>query len=99
MLQTCNFTDAWNAASTQDCHSYTDIHGLESWQNRNKDIFKKYVVVFDNASAKYRLQTKLDRQWALIFILQQAMHLCEVLCKNYSWGEAKFLFHVKHISV
>ena len=25
------------------------------------------------------LQTKLDRQYALIFILQQAMCLCEVL--------------------
>ena len=30
---------------------------------------------------RYSLQTKLDRQYALIFILQQAMYLCEVLCK------------------
>ena len=41
-------------------------------------------IVLDSASTKYSLQTKLDRQYALIFILQQAMYLCEVLCKNYS---------------
>ena len=29
-IQTRNFADA---ASTQNCHNYTDIHGLESWEN------------------------------------------------------------------
>ena len=33
----------------------------------------------DSASVKYSLQTKLDRQKALIFILQQAMYLCVAL--------------------
>ena len=38
-------------------------------------------IVLDSASTRNSLQTKLDRQYALIFILQQAMYLCEVLCK------------------
>ena len=33
-------------------------------------------IVLDSASTRYSLQTKLDRQYALIFILQQAICIC-----------------------
>ena len=56
------------------------------YQNKQEYISKILCpkIVLDSASTRYSLQTKLDRQYALIFILQQAMYLCEVLCKNYS---------------
>ena len=31
-----------NTASTQDCHNYTNIHGLESWQTgKNHENHRK----------------------------------------------------------
>ena len=44
---------------------------------KNKEILRPKIVL-DSASTRYSLQTKLDRQYALIFILQQAIYLCEV---------------------
>ena len=60
-----------------------DVNFLSYDRKYNNEILCPKIVL-DSASTRYSLQTKLDRQYALIFILQQAMYLCEVLCKNYS---------------
>ena len=48
-----------NGASTQNCHNYTPIHGLESWQNRKNH--EKITGKMVRPSAKMKTSTNVNQ--------------------------------------